>query len=69
MGGGTFDVTILSVNTMNEDNFEIISTNGDKFLGGEDFDNKLLNYFLESFCRKMQENKNIILENKNLIRN
>ena len=69
MGGGTFDVTILCVNTMNEDNFEIISTNGDKFLGGEDFDNKLLNYFLESFCRKMQENKNIILENKNLIRN
>ena len=68
LGGGTFDVTILCVNIMNEDNFEIISTNGDKFLGGEDFDNKLLNYFLESFCRKMQENKNIILENKNLIR-
>ena len=57
MGGGTFDVMILCVNIMNEDNFEIISTNGDKFLGGEDFDNKLLNYFLESFCRKMKEKK------------
>ena len=52
LGGGTFDVTILSRNTMNEDNFEIISTNGDKFLGGEDFDNKLVNFFLDNFCQK-----------------
>ena len=39
LGGGTFDVTILSINKQKEENFEIISTNGNKFLGGEDFDN------------------------------
>ena len=69
LGGGTFDVTILSINTMNEDNFEIISTNGDKFLGGEDFDNKLVNYFLDIFCRKFGENKNEILKDKKIIKN
>ena len=41
LGGGTFDVTILRINRSEETNFEILSTNGEKFLGGEDFDNKL----------------------------
>ena len=68
LGGGTFDVTILSINTMNEDNFDVISTNGDKFLGGEDFDNKLVHHFLDNFCKKMKENKNEILNNKKLIK-
>ena len=39
LGGGTFDVTILNISKSEEQNFEILSTKGDKFLGGEDFDN------------------------------
>ena len=69
LGGGTFDVTILSINKKSEENFDIISTNGDKFLGGEDFDNKLVHYFLDNFCRKMNENKDEILKNKKIIKN
>ena len=68
LGGGTFDVTILSINRKNEDNFEIISTNGDKFLGGEDFDNKLVDFCLDNFCRKNEENKNQIIKNKRIIK-
>jgi len=57
LGGGTFDVTILKIfinkdNNNLEKNYEIISTSGDKFLGGVDFDNVLVNYFLEKFCQK-----------------
>ena len=57
LGGGTFYVTILNIfinkdNNNLEKNYEIISTNGDKFLGGLDFDNVLVNYFLEEFCQK-----------------
>ena len=57
LGGGTFDVTILKI-YINKDqknldkNYEILSTSGDKFLGGVDFDNVLVNYFLEEFCQK-----------------
>jgi len=68
LGGGTFDVTILSIDKQSEDNFEIISTNGDKFLGGEDFDNKLVHYFLDSFCKKMNEKKEEILKDKKVIK-
>ena len=52
LGGGTFDVTILKINKGGEQNFEIMSTKGDKFLGGEDFDNKLVEYFLDHFSTK-----------------
>ena len=69
LGGGTFDVTILSINKQKEENFEIISTNGNKFLGGEDFDNKLVDYFLENFCRKIKVNMSVIKENKRIIKN
>ena len=60
LGGGTFDVTILSINKSSEDIFEVISTKGNKFLGGEDFDNKLVHYFLDKFCSKMGEKKKIL---------
>jgi len=53
LGGGTFDVTILNINKLNgkfENNYEILSTSGDKFLGGIDFDNKIVDYILERFC-------------------
>nr|WGG62759.1 heat shock protein 70 [Neoseiulus californicus] len=49
LGGGTFDVSILSI----EDGvFEVKSTAGDTHLGGEDFDNRMVNHFVEEFRRK-----------------
>ena len=68
LGGGTFDVTILRINRNEETNFEILSTNGDKFLGGEDFDNKLVEYILDDFCREYNESKEKIKEDKKIIR-
>ena len=68
LGGGTFDVTILKINKGNEQNFEIMSTKGDKFLGGEDFDNKLVDFFLDKFCAKMKESKKKIKEDKKVIK-
>ena len=68
LGGGTFDVTILKINKGKEQIFEILSTKGDKFLGGEDFDNKLVDYFLDKFCQKMKESKKKILEDKKAIK-
>jgi molecular chaperone DnaK len=46
LGGGTFDVSILEIG---DGVFEVKSTNGDTFLGGEDFDLKVLNYLIEEF--------------------
>merc|ERR1712178_19925 len=44
LGGGTFDVTVL---TIDEGVFEVLSTNGDTHLGGEDFDHRVMDYFLK----------------------
>lgn len=52
LGGGTFDVSILELN--NEDGkqvFEVVSTSGDTHLGGDDFDNVLINYVADEFQR------------------
>ncbi|CAF0827167.1 unnamed protein product [Brachionus calyciflorus] len=49
LGGGTFDVSILAIE---EGIFEVKSTAGDTHLGGEDFDNRLVNHFVEEFKRK-----------------
>lgn len=49
LGGGTFDVSILEISK--EGVFEVKSTNGDTFLGGEDFDNALVNYLANEFKR------------------
>ena len=69
LGGGTFDVTILKINKSKEENFEVISTKGNKFLGGEDFDNKLVDFFLDKFCKKFQIKKEDIFTNKKIIKN
>ena len=69
LGGGTFDVSILSITKTNEENFEVISTKGDIFLGGEDFDNKLVDYFLDKFCKKYEIKKEDILKDKKKIKN
>ena len=46
LGGGTFDISILE---LGDGVFEVKSTNGDTHLGGEDFDNRIVNYFLDEF--------------------
>ena len=69
LGGGTFDITILQIIQNEEKTFEILSTNGDKFLGGEDFDNKLVEYILDKFCKKTGESKEEIKKDKKNIRN
>lgn len=49
LGGGTFDVSILE---LGDGVFEVKSTNGDTHLGGEDFDNRIVNFFLEEFKKE-----------------
>ena len=49
LGGGTFDVSILEVG---DGVFEVKATNGDTFLGGEDFDTKILNYLIDEFKKQ-----------------
>ncbi|QXT40014.1 molecular chaperone DnaK [Gymnodinialimonas ceratoperidinii] len=51
LGGGTFDVTILEID---DGLFEVKSTNGDTFLGGEDFDMRIVNYLAEQFKKEHQ---------------
>merc|ERR1712070_848053 len=64
LGGGTFDVSILSI----EDGiFEVKSTGGDTHLGGEDFDNRLVNHFVTEFKRK-NKGKDLMANKRSLRR-
>lgn len=50
LGGGTFDISIIEIADIDgEHQFEVLSTNGDTFLGGEDFDQRLMNYLIDEF--------------------
>ncbi len=50
LGGGTFDVSIIEIAEVEgEHQFEVLSTNGDTFLGGEDFDQRLIEYLVDEF--------------------
>ena len=50
LGGGTFDISIIEIQDVDgEQSFEVLSTNGDTFLGGEDFDLRLIDYFVDKF--------------------
>ena len=52
LGGGTFDISIIEIaNVEGEHQFEVLSTNGDTFLGGEDFDQRLIDYIVTEFKR------------------
>lgn len=62
LGGGTFDVSILSID---DGIFEVKSTAGDTHLGGEDFDNRLVNHFAQEFKRK---HKKDLTSNKRALR-
>jgi len=53
LGGGTFDISIIEIaNVDGEHQFEVLSTNGDTFLGGEDFDQRLIEYVCDEFKKE-----------------
>jgi molecular chaperone DnaK len=53
LGGGTFDVSIIDIANVDGDKqFEVLSTNGDTFLGGEDFDQRIMNYLITEFKKE-----------------
>ena len=63
LGGGTFDISIIEIADVDGDSqIEVLSTNGDTFLGGEDFDLALMNYLIEEF----QKEQGIDLHNDKL---
>jgi molecular chaperone DnaK len=50
LGGGTFDVSIIEIAALDgEKQFEVLATNGDTFLGGEDFDQRVIDYIIDTF--------------------
>ena len=60
LGGGTFDISIIEIDEVDgEHTFEVLATNGDTHLGGEDFDNRVINYLVEEF----QKDQGIDLKN------
>jgi molecular chaperone DnaK len=53
LGGGTFDISIIDIADVDGDKqFEVLSTNGDTFLGGEDFDQRIMEYLITEFKRE-----------------
>ena len=53
LGGGTFDVSIIEIADVDgEKQFEVLSTNGDTFLGGEDFDQRIIDYIISEFKKE-----------------
>ena len=65
LGGGTFDVTIL---TITNNQFNVIATKGDTHLGGNDFDNILVDYCINDFCQSMKISENDIRNDTNSLR-
>ena len=57
LGGGTFDISIIEIDEVDgEQTFEVLATNGDTHLGGEDFDNRVINYLVEEFNKEQGVN-------------
>jgi molecular chaperone DnaK len=53
LGGGTFDISIIEIDEVDgEKTFEVLATNGDTHLGGEDFDNRLINFLVKEFQKE-----------------
>ncbi|QCI20306.1 molecular chaperone DnaK [Buchnera aphidicola (Brachycaudus cardui)] len=53
LGGGTFDISIIEIDDVDkEKTFEVLATNGDTHLGGEDFDSRLINYLVQEFKKE-----------------
>ena len=66
LGGGTFDVSILTIKDNKE--FHVIATSGDTNLGGDDFDNKLIDICINKFCIAYQMDEAQIRKDKNILR-
>ena len=66
LGGGTFDVSILSYKDNKE--FHVMATLGDTHLGGNDFDNKLVDFCIKKFCNVSKVNEIEIRNDKNILR-
>ena len=63
LGGGTFDISLIEIADVDGDHqFEVLATNGDTFLGGEDFDQAIINYLASEF----KKDSGIDLTNDNL---
>ena len=53
LGGGTFDISIIEIANIDGDKqFEVLATNGDTFLGGEDFDQRIIDYIIAEFKKE-----------------
>ena len=53
LGGGTFDISIIEIADVDGDKqFEVLATNGDTFLGGEDFDQRIINFIIDEFKKE-----------------
>ena len=66
LGGGTFDVCILIIKDNKE--FQVVEKDGDSHLGGDDFDNKLVDMCIEIFCRILKIDEKEIREDKNILK-
>ena len=66
LGGGTLDITLLNITKNSDDNinFEILGTDGDIHLGGSDFDNKLIDYCINEYCKQTGDNPQNVRQNK-----
>ena len=62
LGGGTYDVSLLNIK--NNEKFEVKNTSGNTHLGGEDFDQKLVDYCIQEFCARTKLEENEIRNNK-----
>ena len=66
LGGGTLDITVLNITKNDDDNinFEILGTDGDIHLGGSDFDNKLIDYCINEYCKQTGDTEENVRQNK-----
>jgi len=65
LGGGTFDVTLL---TIDNGVFEVLATNGDTHLGGEDFDQRVMQYFIKMLKKKKKvDRRELVTRQRELV--
>ena len=67
-GGKNINITIIKNIDKNEENFVILSNKSEQFVGGEDFDYRLVDYFLDKFCVEYKESKENIIKDKKAIK-
>jgi L1 cell adhesion molecule like protein len=70
LGGGALDITLLNISKNKEDiiNCYVEISDGDAHLGGSDFDNKLIDYCIQEFCRNTSNKIEDVRQDKNLVK-